>query len=84
MTRPELDVLVRTAHNGKWRAVLWRATAVWLVPFVGTAPLVGDDGAPAVSFVAFKAAAVGLLTLVLLVMRRWPPPGWRLPQTAVT
>ncbi len=73
----------KEAAGPRWLALLWRALAVWLVPFVGTGPLIGTDGRPIVSFAVFKAVAVLLLLGVLLVMRRWAPMGWRSSQAAV-
>jgi hypothetical protein len=77
------EIPLQATAGGQWRAMLWRAVVVWLVPFVGTGPLIGADGKPVVSFAVFKAVAVLLLIGVLLLMRRWPPLGWRSAQTAI-
>jgi hypothetical protein len=69
--------------RNRWLGLLWRGAAVWLVPFVGTGPLVGSDGQPTVPFAVFKMVAVGLLVTVLVGVRRWPAPGWRPPAAAV-
>lgn len=77
MTNLRAEGAPRTDHATLWWGVLWRGGLVWGVPFVGTAPLVGADGTPAVPFAVFKATAVGLLVGTLLVVRRWPARGWR-------
>lgn len=67
----------RAREVSRWWSVCWRGTAVWLVPFFGTTPLVRPDGSAAVPMGVFKLVAVGWLLVVLLAVRRWSAPAWR-------